>query len=150
MADKPDKHPGGRPPLFTDPADIERIGKEYYAQRVADDIPPTINGLAVALGMCRDSLNEYRKKPEFSDAMKTVLTPIQDWWERKLSGTSPTGTIFWLKNQGWTDERSVKQELTGKDGGPLEIQNKSDDELIAELRRLSENDTVRTALGLDG
>lgn len=37
-------------------------------------------------------------------------------WEQRLAGPNATGTIFWLKNQGWSDktEQTVTSEVTVK------------------------------------
>jgi hypothetical protein len=41
-------------------------------------------------------------------------------WEQGLTGTNAAGTIFWLKNQGWTDR--TEQQISGPNGGPIEVQ----------------------------
>jgi len=73
---------------------------------------PTVNGLALALGMTRETLLRYEEKPAFSDAVKFVRTKLEAEWEQRLAGPNATGTIFWLKNQGWKD--SVEQKVSGE------------------------------------
>lgn len=107
-----------RPPIFTTADEFEVVADGYFAQCAADEAIPTVNGLCLALGMCRDTLWEYAGKPEFSDAVKMARTRLEAAWEQRLAGPNATGTIFWLKNQGWTDK--TETELTGKNGGPVE------------------------------
>jgi hypothetical protein len=42
---------------------------------------------------------------------------LELFWEESLSEPNAAGTIFWLKNQGWTDKQQT--ELSGPDGGPI-------------------------------
>jgi hypothetical protein len=107
-----------RPPLFTNPSELEALADEYFNQCEANNKRPTINGLSLALGMHRDTLYEYRRKDGFSDTLKLVMARLEDAWEQGLAGANATGTIFWLKNQGWSDK--TEQEISGKGGGPIE------------------------------
>lgn len=109
---------GGRPPIFETPEEFAAVADAYFAARDADEKPYTVNGLALALGMCRQSLLNYGEKPGFLDAVKRVRAILEDHWESRLSGTSAAGTIFWLKNQGWSDK--TETELSGKGGGPIQ------------------------------
>lgn len=107
-----------RPPKFTDPEEFARIAGEYFRGRDAVEKPYTVNGLALALGLCRQSLLNYGDKPEFLDAVKAVRATLEDHWESRLGGPNAAGTIFWLKNQGWSDK--TETELYGKGGGAIE------------------------------
>lgn len=110
-----------RPVKFSDPEEFSRIAHGYMDKADADkEFVPTVNGLAVELGLHRDSLVEYGKKPEFSDPVKSVRARLEAWWEQRLAGGNAAGTIFWLKNQGWTDK--TQQELSGPSGGPIQTQ----------------------------
>ena len=116
-----EKRPEGRPPKYSEPELMIQRVKAYFAELVGDadkpDRPPTMAGLALALGFVdRQSLLDYEAKPEFSGVIKGARLRIQVYWESRLAGNAPTGSIFWLKNHaGYAD----KQELTGANGGPL-------------------------------
>ena len=82
-------------------------------------IPYSVTGLALALGMSRQTLLEYegevegreKKDPEFADTIKRAKLRIHNYLELNLYSPSPTGTIFNLKNNfDWKDR--VEQELT--------------------------------------
>lgn len=103
----------GRPPLWTTPDEFEAAADQYF--ETLDGKLPTVSGLCLALGCCRDSLWEYAKKPEFSDAIKRARTRLELAWEQRLGESACTGAIFWLKNQGWKDT----QTLAGDPANPL-------------------------------
>lgn len=107
-----------RPPIFETPEEFTRVAEEYFAKQQEDGKPFTVNGLALALGLCRQSLLNYGEKPAFLDAVKAVRTRLEAHWEERLGGPNAAGTIFWLKNQGWTDK--TETEMYGKGGGPVE------------------------------
>lgn len=109
-----------RPVKFSDPEEFQRVADEYFAACDAESEPYTVNGLAYALGLCRETLLRYAEKPGFSDTVKGVRTRLEAHWEKRLGGPNAAGTIFWLKNQGWTDKTGV--ELTGSNGGPVQYQ----------------------------
>ena len=80
--------------------------------------PPTITGLILFLGFeSRQSFYDYVEKAEFSYTLKRYRLMIECKYEQNLHGTSPTGSIFALKNMGWKDK--TETELSGKDGGPV-------------------------------
>jgi len=119
------KHPGGRPTKY-DPAMCEIV-----IQCGAEG--KTLVGMADALNIHRDTLHEWRKSnPEFSDAIKFGLMKSQAWWEETgriatfggVQNFSATAYIFQMKNrfaEDWRD--TVKQEITGADGGPIQQQH---------------------------
>ena len=107
-----------RPVKFSDPEEFGRIAHAYMDRADVDkEFVPTVNGLAVELGLHRDTLVEYGKKEEFSDTVKSVRARLEAWWEQRLAGGNAAGTIFWLKNQGWTDK--TEQEISCKGGKDL-------------------------------
>jgi len=111
------ENPNGRPPLFTSPEDFQRVADDYFASCVDGKIP-TVNGLSLALGMTRETLLRYAEKDGFSDTVKLIRARLEDSWEQRLASGNAAGTIFWLKNQGWSDK--TETALTGANGGPIE------------------------------
>ena len=92
-----------RPPKFETPEQFLQATDDYFATITGEDVP-TVNGLCLALDICRDTLWDYAKKPEFSYAVKRARTRLELAWEKRLAGNNAAGTIFWLKNQGWSDK----------------------------------------------
>ena len=96
----------GRPPMFKDPAEMQAAIDEYLGTTPIK----TISGLAYHLGFeSRQSFYDYESRPEFSYTIKRARTKIEIYYEEKLSGTTPTGPIFALKNLGWKDKQEVSQ-----------------------------------------
>lgn len=107
-----------RPPIFETADQFTEVAEKYFSEREAKDKPFTVNGLALALGMTRETLLRYAEKQGFSDAVKAVRARLEDHWESRLAGPNAAGTIFWLKNQGWSDR--TEQQISGPNGGPVE------------------------------
>jgi hypothetical protein len=107
-----------RPPIFETADQFTEVAEKYFSEQEAKDKPFTVNGLALALGMTRETLLRYAEKDGFSDAVKAVRARLEDHWESRLAGPNATGTIFWLKNQGWSDR--TEQQISGPNGGPVE------------------------------
>ena len=99
-----------RPPKFSSPEEFQKVADDYFAACVAKEEVPTVNGLALALDLTRETLLRYAEKPEFSDTVKRVRTRLEAAWEQRLAGNSVAGAIFWLKNQGWSDK--TEQAIT--------------------------------------
>lgn len=108
MSGENGKHPGGRPPFFETPEEMEALIEEYIKQNTDENKRLTITGLALHLGFCdRDSIYYYEKKPEFYHIIKRGKLLIENGYENNLHGTVPTGSIFALKNMGWKDSQDV-------------------------------------------
>lgn len=111
----------GRPPIFESVEDLEKKIEEYFknCQPKSDgfgtllDLGETasITGLALYLGFeSRQSFYDYEKKDDFSYTIKRARLRIECFYERRLTGTAPTGAIFALKNLGWSDKQEIKHE----------------------------------------
>ena len=111
----------GRPRIYDNAEDIDIAIESYFNSLESGDTtrPPTMSGLAYALGFeSRQSLYAYEKDERFSYSIKRAKLAIEIWYEERMSGNSPTGAIFWLKNHaGYTD----KQEISGNDDKPFSL-----------------------------
>ena len=96
----------GRPPIWTDPEAFDKKVDEYFANNNI-----TWSGLALYLGFeSRKSLDDYKKKPEFSYSIKKALLRIESYYEENiLEKKNPAGAIFALKNFGWKDKQEHEQ-----------------------------------------
>ena len=135
---------GGRPPIFDSPAAMEQKIKEYFeyidglctpdeSGKCPDYEPPTITGLMLFLGFCSlQSFFDYEKKSEeYSEVIKRAKHLIMKQHEHRLAGTTPTGSIFWLKNFGWKDTQQIDHTNNGTSFNHL-----TDDQLLTIAAKL--------------
>ena len=111
MAYPKGKHPGGRPRLYTSREEVEKLIQDYFTSCEEKEKPKTMQGLANALGMTRETLCQYAKQEEFSDAIRNARDQVVAEIEEKLlrSGQPTIGCIFWLKNNGgWVDKQEIE------------------------------------------
>lgn len=150
------KNDTGRPAFYKTPEELQAKIDEYFKTQcktvpildsegkplmttkgfpVVELNPPTMAGLALYLGFTnRTSLYEYSWKGNFSDTIKKAISRVEEYAEKQLTSGSATGAIFWLKNHGWAD--TTKQELTGADGGAIELSHTVDMKKIKELNEM--------------
>lgn len=129
----------GRPAKYETPEELEKAIETYFESCVAEPLVfngevirdargnpvmnnkvPTTAGLALYLGYAdRQSLYDQKgRSEEFSCIIKRAITAIEvKHEEAMLTSSSPTGSIFWLKNHRWAD----KQEL--EHSGDLQVVN---------------------------
>lgn len=118
----------GRPLKFQTVEELQKAIDGYFEEMKeplyinADSVPIyeplTITGLALALDTSRKVLMEYEERDEYSNAIKKAKTRIENYAEKRIFSTNPTGAIFALKNYGWRDK--VESETYGKDGGSID------------------------------
>lgn len=114
---------GGRPRKYKTVEAFDDAVDVYVALCRADDTPVTWTGLALALGFSsREAIDEYQNYDGFSDSVKRAKLIVQNAYEMRLAGNSPTGAIFALKNFGWRDNQSLDLTTNGKDLKPTVIQ----------------------------
>lgn len=119
----------GRPKVFNSAVELERFCLAYFKECEVKEEPYTISGLAASLGISRNCLHQYGKRPEFNDVIKGAITIIEASVEKiMLQGKAQAGSIFWLKNHGWHD----KQEIDVND-----ISKLSREELLEKVKSIA-------------
>ena len=100
----------GRPRIIESPAEMERLVAEYVTKCHEKDEPLTPTGIILHLGLSsRQSLDQYAERPEFTDSVKRAKLLIENGYEVDLRRTgNPAGSIFALKNMGWSDRQEVE------------------------------------------
>ena len=117
------------------PALLERYGTpeavqealdRYFTQCDADERPYTHTGVANAVGLDgARALWNYTTAPdgsergEFRSPLKKACHRVDQQYEERLASGKPVGSIFALKNRGWTDQTQVTHELAGDGWGEL-------------------------------
>lgn len=98
-----------RPRKIKSVKQFENKAESYFNECEAKDEPITLTGLIRAVGLaCRDSLDEYGRREEFSYSVKRAKLRCEHEYEKALHGPHPTGAIFALKNFGWSDRQDVE------------------------------------------
>jgi hypothetical protein len=121
-------HPNWRPPIYSDPQDMQDKVDEYFKTGYRKrklytpewkeyEVPAiTITDLAIFLWFeSRQSIYDYGEKGKFSYIIKRAQLFIEREYEERLSWNSPTGAIFALKNMWWKDKSEVDTTLSMRD-----------------------------------
>ena len=110
---KEEKRPVGRPPKFSDPEALDKLVDGYIEASKAEGVPLTITGLALYLGFCdKCSIYEYQEKAAFTHSIKRARLLVENGYEMGLHSKSVTGSIFALKNFGWSDTPVTESKQT--------------------------------------
>lgn len=135
----------GRKPIFADPDQLWEACVEYFEwveanplyedglvtyqgtathEPVAKMRAMTIGGLCIFLDISQQAWSEYRARKDFGEVVTQVETVIR---AQKFEGASAglLNANIIARDLGLAD----KQELTGKDGGAIEVHEAGDKEL---------------------
>ena len=89
-------------------AAIDKYLKDYK------DEGYTITGLALGLGFeSRQSLYDYKERDQFSYTIKRACLYVENGYERNLKENASAGSIFALKNMGWSDKLETDNKHSG-------------------------------------
>lgn len=103
----------GRPLKFKTVEELQNKIEEYFKICKENKTRPFITEMALYLDTSRETLREYKERPEYVDSIKKALARCEMELERNLieGKVNPTGTIFNLKNNyGWRDK--VETDIT--------------------------------------
>ena len=136
------KEPFGRPVKHKDPAEVEKVIEKYFKECEKKDKPPVMTGVALALGITRQSLVNYSKKQDFFDTIQNAKQRVELYAEEQLYRTQGTvkGVEFSLKNNfaGWRDETINRVGNVG--GETFNTSDLSDEELNARLAKFTRDE----------
>jgi len=111
-------NPVGRPPKFSSPEQLQGLIDAYFAERLLTEKPVSVTGLCLALDTTRETLDDYQAKPEFTDSIKKAKLRVENFYEERLTLSNATGSIFALKNFGWSDNQNLN--IGGQKNNPVE------------------------------
>lgn len=127
----------GRPRLFKCVKDLQDKLDEYKIYLTENNKPPTIAGLAYYTGIDRQTIYNYQKEDEYFGTIKQFRDWIMMNYEELAIDKGNGGIVFLLKNYGYTDK--TLNELTGPNGGPLEINSMNDNDRLAFIKKVAVN-----------
>ena len=120
----------GRPPHWNNCYDLDFMCEMYFDWCEEENKHPGVCGLAVFLGVDRQTILDYSRRPEFSDTIKKAKGRVEAYLEQCLHSNSVAGTIFNMKNNfGWKDQTQVEQ--SGPDGGAIKTETKWTVEIVS-------------------
>lgn len=145
-ANNPDKRPIGRPLAFGTVEELDAAidaylgdcsphkskrqvlrekedGTTYWAvaEYMTDQKPVTVAGAALALGVNRRTLLEYKERPDFFPSVERLLAACEAYTESMLYTPAANGAKFSLANnfrgkyQEWADKQEVDHTTKGKE-----------------------------------
>jgi hypothetical protein len=98
VVEKKGKKKVGRPPAFTNDEELQASLFLYLNECVSKKKMPNKAGYCFFAKISRDSYYEYKKNSLYSDTIKQFEQAVESEWVNRLSGSSATGAIFYLKN----------------------------------------------------
>lgn len=114
---KPTKVMWGRPRAYDDAEEFDAACQKYFATLKFN--APNIAGMCVAIGISRDTWENYRKnRKELFGTIKNAESLIEAWWVNRLKYPG-AGAIFYLKNFKPND---FKDRTPGDSTNPLVMQ----------------------------
>lgn len=117
--------PAGRPLKYETNEELQEAIEEYFADNPEK---PTQSGLALHLGFnSRQSLYNYKERDEFLDTIKKAFVRIDNEHEKRLFEHSNSGSIFYLKNRGWSDKMDITTNDESLNAFKVEIVNAKDE-----------------------
>ena len=133
------KRPTGCPPKYKTPEEMQDVIDSYFQKCegklmtdkegrlildkwgrpiYVDRIPPTVTGLALALGFTgRQALLNYQDKPAFVDTVTRAKSRCEAYAEARLyDKDGSSGAQFSLRNnfRGWNGEHSADEDTLSK------------------------------------
>lgn len=94
--------PVGRPLKFGSVEELQLKIDQYFEDTLKEEW--TWTGLALYLDTSRETLREYKERPEFVDSLKKALLRVENGYEIDLKKHGRSGSIFALKNFDWKDK----------------------------------------------
>jgi len=98
-------------PRYRTPEEFDKAVNDYEATCKLNKKALTFTGMALHLGFAsKISIDYYKKFPEFVDSVDRAKLLIENQYEENLStkGIAPVGSIFALKQFGWSDKHEIK------------------------------------------
>lgn len=110
----------GRKRFYQSPEELEAVCNDYFQSLLVATlneatgqmeyswrVPPTIPGLARALGMTSEALRQYGLRDEFGEVVEWAKDVIRESLETGVQKTgNQSGRIFLMKNLGYSDTKT--------------------------------------------
>lgn len=157
-----DNNKVGRPPRFSSAEEIQSIIDKYFKECegrplldknkepvlnkweqpiIIGACPPTVTGLALALGFnSRQTLLNYQDKEEFMDTITRAKARVEAYAESRLfDKDGANGAKFSLSNnfKGWAEKQEIDNTIRNPHGEVFSVVNMSTEELEKQAKELA-------------
>ena len=121
----------GRPLKFPDADAFDKMIDDFFNDCEINSKKPTIERLAVYMGVHKETIAEYENRKEFSVSVKKAKDRCLDWLiSDGLNAKNPAMHIFLAKNNyGYRDK--IEQEITVNTGIAERLQRAKDRKSLA-------------------
>jgi hypothetical protein len=136
MTVQPNKPKMGRPRKWPTPESFDEWAADYFkaCAQASPPIPLTVTGLALHMGLSsRQELYDYGKYEGYEAVVERCRMKIEQAYEFRLHGTTPTGAIFALTNMGWKNAKYIDHASTDGSMSPNKTVDKLTDEQLAAI-----------------
>lgn len=114
-----------RPLKYQSVEELEQAIDEYFDSNPDN---PTQSGLALHLGFSsRKSLYNYKDREQFLHTIKKAFLRIDCQHEKRLYEHGNTGSIFYLKNRGWSDSIDLTSKGEKITGSPIIVNSQGEE-----------------------
>jgi len=111
----------GRPPKYKTARELQKEIDKYFDD-TGENTPITITGLILHCGFCSSqSFYDLEEKEEFTYTVKRARLRVTKHYEGLLQGNNVAGSIFALKNLGWSDRQEIDHTSKGERLSPINI-----------------------------
>jgi hypothetical protein len=110
---------GGRPRIWETPELLQKDVDTYFEYCKTEKKHPTIAGLAYYTNVDRHTIYNYDKKDEYFHIIKKARDRIMMGLEETSIEKGNSGTIFVMKQYGYTDKQEVTNNVNANGFGEL-------------------------------
>ena len=93
--------------IWETPEELEKDIESYFEYCDKNGKPYTIAGLAVFLKVDRHTIYNYGNREPYFHTIKKARDKVFAYWEEWAMTKGNAGTIFLMKNYGYTDRQEV-------------------------------------------
>lgn len=94
------------------PVYFKKKAKDYFEDRSVEAMMKwTLPGFLLYCDVSKRQWEEFKTDPKYKDTCDKVMLNLEDKYCHGLETKNPTGSIFALKNMGWSDEKGIKSTI---------------------------------------
>lgn len=92
------------------PVYFKKKANEYFSNP-EEMMTWTLPGFLLYCNVSKKQWEEFKTKEKYKETCEKVMLHLEDKYCHGLETKNPTGSIFALKNMGWSDEKGIKSTI---------------------------------------